>query len=66
MVVVSHESNVNDAEDVRDRLELVGTPVIGYVYNRVPLRPDMLGAASGFANRVKLHQTEIEEPVTRS
>jgi Mrp family chromosome partitioning ATPase len=64
LVVVSHQSNVLDAEDVRDRLELVGTPVIGYVYNRVPLRPDMLGAASGFANRVKLHQTEVEESAT--
>jgi Mrp family chromosome partitioning ATPase/capsular polysaccharide biosynthesis protein len=66
IVVVSHRSNVSDSEDVRDRLELVGTPVLGYVYNRSPLRPDMLGAASGFANRVKLHQAEIEEPASQT
>lgn len=41
LVVIPHGAPVSTAEDVRDRLDLVGTPIAGYVYNRAPLRPEM-------------------------
>jgi capsular exopolysaccharide synthesis family protein len=41
IVVVEHESRQNEAADLADRLELLGTPVLGYIYNRSPLRREM-------------------------
>ncbi len=41
LVVVLHASDVASAEELRHRLDLIGTPVVGYVYNQAPLRPEM-------------------------
>lgn len=60
LVVIPHGSAVVEAEDMRDRLDLVGTPVLGYVYNKVPLRADMLGTTSGVANRTRLNPSGID------
>lgn len=41
VVIVSHGSNVRELEELVNRLKLIDTPVIGYVYNRSPLRKAM-------------------------
>lgn len=42
LVVVGHESNVVAAAELRDYLLTLGTPMVGYVYNRAPLRREMI------------------------
>ncbi len=46
MVVVGHDSPAVLLEALRDRLDLIGTPVRGYVYNRAPVRDLEDGAGS--------------------
>lgn len=41
LVVVGHESSASDLEEYQDRLDLVGTPTVGYIYNLTPLRTDL-------------------------
>jgi hypothetical protein len=41
VVVVPHGGSVTRIEDLAQRLQLIGTPVAGYVYNWAPLRRDM-------------------------
>lgn len=41
VVVVEHESLQSELVDLTDRLNLLGSPVLGYVYNRSPLRREM-------------------------
>ncbi|CAN5763363.1 hypothetical protein BH23ACT5_BH23ACT5_14800 [soil metagenome] len=41
VAVVEHRGSHSELVDLADRLELVGTPVMGYIYNRSPLRREM-------------------------
>lgn len=41
VVVVSHGSPVREVEELADRLQLINTPVLGYLYNKSPLRREM-------------------------
>ncbi len=41
LIVVTHNTQVRETEELVARLRLVNTPVIGYIYNRGPLRPEM-------------------------
>jgi Mrp family chromosome partitioning ATPase/capsular polysaccharide biosynthesis protein len=41
VIVVSHETPVREFEELVDRLQLIETPVLGYLYNRSPLRKEM-------------------------
>lgn len=41
VVVVSHGTPVREMEDLVGRLQLIETPVLGYIYNRSPLRREM-------------------------
>jgi Mrp family chromosome partitioning ATPase len=41
VTVVPHRGSVSRIEDLAQRLQLIGTPLAGYVYNGAPLRPDM-------------------------
>jgi Mrp family chromosome partitioning ATPase len=41
VVVVSHGSPIGEIEELVKRLQLIGTPVLGYLYNRSPLRKEM-------------------------
>ncbi len=41
LVVVRHQGLAAELEELEDRLEFIGTPTIGYVYNLAPLRYDM-------------------------
>lgn len=41
VVVVEHEGTYAQLNDLKGRLELLGKPVLGYIYNRSPLRREM-------------------------
>lgn len=41
VAVVEHQSAYREAEDLLDRISLVGTPLVGYIYNRSALRREM-------------------------
>ena len=43
LVVVAHNTNIQELEEVQDRLDITGTPSIGYVYNGAPLRRRLAG-----------------------
>lgn len=42
LVVVAHEGMVSDHEELAERLGFIGTPTLGYIYNRAPLRAHWL------------------------
>ena len=44
VVVVAHGSKGSTANDLRDRLELIGTPIAGYVYVKAPVRRELTGS----------------------
>lgn len=50
VVVVSHGSSVRELEELTDRLKLIDTPVIGYLYNRSPLRREMKASDGSMAD----------------
>lgn len=50
MIVVAHGSDIHIAEELRDQVDLVGTPSIGYVYNLAPLRAEMTLSAGSMAD----------------
>ena len=41
LVIVRHGSDVRAADELRHQLDLIGTPLLGYVYNAAPLRTEM-------------------------
>ncbi|MFP4555126.1 MAG: AAA family ATPase, partial [Actinomycetota bacterium] len=41
VVVTEHQSRYSELSDLKSRLDLVGARVLGYVYNRSPLRREM-------------------------
>jgi Mrp family chromosome partitioning ATPase len=41
LVVTRHNSPAAALEELQDRLDLIGTPTVGYVYNQAPLRLDI-------------------------
>jgi Mrp family chromosome partitioning ATPase/uncharacterized protein involved in exopolysaccharide biosynthesis len=41
LVIVGHGHDMRGADELRTRLDLVGTPLLGYVYNQAPLRAEM-------------------------
>jgi Mrp family chromosome partitioning ATPase/uncharacterized protein involved in exopolysaccharide biosynthesis len=41
VIVVSHDSQMRELEELVKRLQLIGTPILGYIYNRSPLRKQM-------------------------
>ena len=44
LVVVRHQGDVRAVKEVKERLALLGAEAAGYVYNRAPLRGDMVRA----------------------
>ena len=63
IVVVEHDSPIAELEEVARRLEIIGTPIVGYVYNRAPLRPEMV--ASGGSMKDVLGDRGVVEPMPR-
>jgi Mrp family chromosome partitioning ATPase len=41
LVVVTHGRDLRGTAELRAQLDLVGTPLVGYVYNQAPLRAEM-------------------------
>ncbi|MFP3883438.1 MAG: GumC family protein [Actinomycetota bacterium] len=41
LVVTEHQGRHSELVELKSRLDLVGTPVLGYIYNRSPLRREM-------------------------
>lgn len=41
LVVTEHQGRYSELVELKSRLDLVGTPVLGYVYNKSPLRREM-------------------------
>jgi len=46
VVVVGAGSSLRSLVEVRDRLEFLGVRVLGFVYNRAPLRPERTASLS--------------------
>jgi Mrp family chromosome partitioning ATPase/capsular polysaccharide biosynthesis protein len=65
LIVVSHGQDYHGAEDLKSSLDMIGTPMIGYVYNQAPLRREMALRASTLANReaelAHLNKTEEQD-----
>jgi Mrp family chromosome partitioning ATPase/uncharacterized protein involved in exopolysaccharide biosynthesis len=50
MVVVAHGENTHSIEELREQMDLVGIPSLGYVYNFAPLRSEMTTSAGSMAD----------------
>lgn len=50
IAVVEHGSQVRLFEEVTNRLRFLAVPVLGYVYNRSPLRRELLGSEGSMAD----------------
>lgn len=61
IAVVSHGTEMATAAELRDRLDLIGTPVLGYVYNQAPLRPEMTVSAGSMANPLGRQQATRQQ-----
>lgn len=62
MLVVAHGEDVHAAEELRDQMELVGIPLVGYVYNVAPLRPEMTVSAGSMADTLGEHPNAAKKP----
>jgi len=61
MIVVAHGESVHSVEELHDQMELVGIPLIGYVYNLAPLRREMTVSAGSMADTLGEHPTSVVE-----
>jgi Mrp family chromosome partitioning ATPase len=52
VVVIPHGSDIALAAEMREQLEVTGTPILGYVYNKAPLRQEMTLSAGSMADRL--------------
>ncbi len=50
IVVISHGSDQLTASELQNRLRLIATPTMGYIYNRAPLRAEMTMSIGSMAN----------------
>ncbi len=62
VVLVVHRSSTRQLEDLADRMELIGTPVLGYAYTKAPLRMEMTTGVGSTADRLGT----TEEPARSS
>jgi Mrp family chromosome partitioning ATPase/uncharacterized protein involved in exopolysaccharide biosynthesis len=67
MVVVPHDSDIDDVADLAGRLSVIGIPVTGYVYNFAPLRPEMVPStrSSGGTSRAESAKETRAQTVPR-
>ncbi len=62
VVVVGHLTSAARASEVVDRLRFAGTPIVGYVYNKAPLRPE-LSAYHAHSSNLRLESDSLAEEV---
>jgi Mrp family chromosome partitioning ATPase/uncharacterized protein involved in exopolysaccharide biosynthesis len=48
-MVIPHGTRVSEVTEAKDRIELTGAPLIGYVFNRAPLRKEMRGSVASLS-----------------
>lgn len=41
IAIVSHDGDIAETAEFSSRLDFVGKPIVGYIYNQAPLRPEM-------------------------
>jgi Mrp family chromosome partitioning ATPase len=61
MVIVAHGEDIHAADELRDQIELVGIPLIGYVYNIAPLRAEMAVSAGSMADTLGEYPAAVSE-----
>ena len=61
MIVVAHGENIHAVEELHDQLDLVGIPLIGYVYNLAPLRPEMTVSAGSMADTLGEYPSTVPQ-----
>jgi Mrp family chromosome partitioning ATPase/capsular polysaccharide biosynthesis protein len=68
LIVVSHGQDYHGAEELKGSLDMIGTPMIGYVYNQAPLRREMALRASTLAHREEevAHMSDADEQAPSS
>jgi capsular exopolysaccharide synthesis family protein len=59
LVVISHGQDIHGAEDLKRSIDMIGTPMLGYVYNQAPLRREMALRSGSVASR----RAELEEGI---
>jgi Mrp family chromosome partitioning ATPase/capsular polysaccharide biosynthesis protein len=55
-LLIPYGARVSAIEEVWDRIQLTGTPVLGYMFNRAPLRRDLRGSAALLARSYAAEQ----------
>jgi Mrp family chromosome partitioning ATPase len=63
LVVVTHGQDYPGVEDLKRSVDMIGTPMLGYVYNQAPLRREMALRAGSLANRRAEAERAPEEQV---
>jgi Mrp family chromosome partitioning ATPase/uncharacterized protein involved in exopolysaccharide biosynthesis len=61
LIVVAHGGDVHIAEELRDQLELLSIPLVGYVYNLAPLRPEMTVSVGSMADTISATPGSVVE-----
>jgi Mrp family chromosome partitioning ATPase/uncharacterized protein involved in exopolysaccharide biosynthesis len=59
MIVVSHGEDVQSVAELRSQLDLIGVGVVGYIYNRAPLRPEMSASQGSMADTLGEFRVEV-------
>jgi Mrp family chromosome partitioning ATPase/uncharacterized protein involved in exopolysaccharide biosynthesis len=65
MVIVAHGEDTHSVEELREQMDLVGIPAIGYVYNFAPLRSEMTTSAGSMADTLGESGTTTHSVVLR-
>lgn len=50
LIIVEHGGSVAQLREARTRIDLIGVPLLGYVYNRSPLRREMTASEGSMAD----------------
>ncbi len=61
-LLIPYGTRVSAIEELRDRIELTGTPLLGYVFNRAPLRRDLKGSAALLARSYAVDESQQGPP----
>jgi Mrp family chromosome partitioning ATPase/uncharacterized protein involved in exopolysaccharide biosynthesis len=65
MVVVAHGEDTHSVEELREQMDLVGIPALGYVYNFAPLRSEMTTSAGSMTDTLGESGTTTHSVVLR-
>lgn len=63
LVVTAHGQDFSSAQELRYQLDLIGTPLLGYIYNFAPLRAEMTLVAGSASEWMRKNAPDIEPEV---